>query len=49
MRLLIVKPEALLDLLLRAEHGESAQDLMFEALDIAQETVVNMEVEETDG
>ena len=48
MRLLLVKPEAMLALLFRANDGETAEDLMFEALDIAEETVVNMEVRENE-
>ena len=46
MRLLIIKPEAFMLWLERAHAGETPEDLMFEALDIAGDTVVNMEVEE---
>ena len=46
MRLLIVKPEAFMQWLERAYDGETPEDLMFEALDIAGNIVVNMEVQE---
>lgn len=46
MRILMVKPEAFMIWLERAHAGETPEDLMFEALDMALETVVNMEVKE---
>ncbi len=46
MRFLIMSPPALLEILERANAGETADDLMMEALDEALENPVNIQMED---
>lgn len=47
-RYLLMKPASLLGILERAAAGEAPQELMFEILDIANNSEVNLK-EDTDG